>query len=75
MPLVPDWMLLDLGQAKGADEEADYWNREYEKLFGLPPNPPVAIGARLDHVASIQSAVMRAYVEMMKDVLRKHEQE
>ena len=51
------------------EHEATYWNEEYKRCFGTYPNPMIGYGVDTAHVAAIQSAVMRYWVEKMKETI------
>ena len=51
------------------EKESEYWNEEYERCFGVLPNPPIGLGVELPHVNAVQSKIVRHYVEEMKKVI------
>jgi len=55
------------------EHDATYWNEEYKRCFGDYPIPPVAYGVDMKHVHFVQSAVMRYWVEAVKQSLQEKE--
>lgn len=51
------------------EEECHFWNEAYKEAYGIYPNPLVGSGISNTHAVTVQSAVMRYWVEKMREMV------